>query len=79
MKDIFTELQLSPVEFMAMDKKHQNAIILDMIEYDWTLQTIKEWFGEIVPDINYEQNILQILNDIQAEKRLLLSKKTRHK
>lgn len=67
LKDIFTPLQLSPVEFMDMDKKQQNAIILDMIEYPWTLQTIKEWFGEIVPDINYEQNILQVLNDIQAE------------
>lgn len=67
LKDIFTTLQLSPVEFMAMDKKHQNAIILDMIEYPWDLSKIKEWFGEIVPDINYEQNILQVLNDIQAE------------
>lgn len=68
LKDIFTPLQLSPIEFMAMDKKQQNAIILDMIEYDWNLQTIKEWFGEIVPDINYEQNILQVLNDIQSDK-----------
>lgn len=67
LKDIFTPLQLSPVEFMAMDKKQQNAIILDMIEYPWNLQTIKEWFGEIPPDINYEQNILAVLNDIQAE------------
>jgi DNA repair exonuclease SbcCD ATPase subunit len=68
LKDIFTPLQLSPVEFMEMDKKQQNAIILDMIEYPWSLQTIKEWFGEIVPDVNYEQNILQVLNDIQSEK-----------
>lgn len=68
LKDTFTPLQLSPVEFMEMDKKQQNAIILDMIEYPWSLQTIKEWFGEIVPDINYEQNILQVLNDIQSEK-----------
>ena len=67
LKDIFTTLQLSPVEFMQMDKKHQNAIILDMIIYDWSIATIKEWFGEIVPDINYEQNILQVLNDIQAD------------
>ena len=67
LKDIFTPLQLSPVEFMAMDKKQQNAIILDMIEYPWDLSKIKEWFGEIVPDINYEQNILQVLNDIQSE------------
>ena len=68
LKDIFTPLQLNPVEFMQMDKKHQNGLILDMIEYDWSLQTIKDWFGELVPDINYEQNILQVLNDIQSEK-----------
>jgi DNA repair exonuclease SbcCD ATPase subunit len=68
LKDIFTPLQLSPVEFMSMDKKQQNAIILDMIEYPWDLSKIKEWFGEIPDWINYEQNILQILNDIQSEK-----------
>ena len=75
LKDIFTPLQLSPVEFMGMDKNKQNAIILDMIEYDWGLQTIKEWFGEIVPDINYEQNILQVLNDIQSEKGYYFTKR----
>jgi len=68
LRDIFTELQLDPVKFMLMDKRNQNSIILDMIEYDWNLNTIKEWFGELVPDINYEQNILSILNDIQSEK-----------
>lgn len=50
-----------------MDKKTQNATILDMIQYDWNLDTIKEWFGELPPDVNYEQNILAVLNDIQAE------------
>ena len=67
LKSLFTPLQLEPMEFIAMDKKQQNAIILNMIQYDWTLDTIKEWFGEIVPDVNYEQNILAVLNDIQAE------------
>lgn len=67
LKDIFTPLQLSPVEFMEMDKKAQNAIILDMIEYPWNLQKIREWFGEIPDWINYDQNILQVLNDIQSE------------
>ena len=38
-----------------------------MIQYDWNLDTIKEWFGEIPRDVNYEQNILAVLNDIQAE------------
>lgn len=68
LKDIFTTLQLSPIEFMEKTEKEQNAIILDMIQYDWNLQTIKEWFGEIPDWVSYDQNILQILNDIQSEK-----------
>lgn len=67
LKDIFTPLQLNPVEFMNMDKKQQNATILDMIEYDWNLDTIKKWFGEIPVWVSYDQNILQVLNDIQSE------------
>lgn len=68
LRDIFTPLQLSPVEFMQMDKKQQNAVILDMIEYDWNLSTIRDWFGEIPSWVSYDQNILQVLNDIQSEK-----------
>ena len=67
MKDIFTPLQLSPVEFMEKSEKEQNAILLDMIQYDWSLQTIREWFGEIPDWVSYDQNILQVLNDIQSE------------
>lgn len=68
LRDIFTPLQLNPIEFMEMDKKKQNATILDMIEYDWDLHKIKEWFGEIPSWVSYDQNILQILDDIQSEK-----------
>lgn len=68
LRDIFTPLQLNPIEFMEMDKKKQNATILDMIEYDWNLHKIKEWFGEIPSWVSYDQNILQILDDIQSEK-----------
>lgn len=67
LKEIFTPLQLNPVEFMSMDKKKQNAIILDIIEYPWDMNTIKEWFGEIPGWVNYEQNILAVLNDVQSE------------
>lgn len=67
LKDIFTELQLNPVEFMSMTEKQQNAIILDMIEYDWDMNKIREWFGEIPAWISYDQNILCVLNDIQSE------------
>ena len=64
---LFTPLQLDPVAFTLMDKKEQNRVILDLIEFDWDLNWIKEKFGEIPAGINYEQNILQVLNDIQAE------------
>lgn len=68
LKDIFTTLQLNPVEFMAWDKNRKNAVILDMVEYDWDMQKIKEWFGEIPSWVSYDQNILSVLNDIQSEK-----------
>lgn len=64
---IITPLQLSPIEFMNMDKKKQNSIILNLISYDWDLNTIRKWFGEIPQDVNYDQNILSVLNDIQSE------------
>ena len=68
LRDIFTPLQLNPVEFMGMTEQQQNTIILDMIEYEWDLNKIKEWFGEIPAWVNYDQNILCVLNDIQSEK-----------
>lgn len=67
LRELFTPLQLNPIEFMNMDKKQQNAIILDMIEYPWNMNKIKEWFGEIPAWVSYDQNILSVLNDIQAE------------
>ena len=67
LRELFTPLQLNPIEFMNMDKKQQNAIILDMIEYPWNMSKIKEWFGEIPAWVSYDQNILSVLNDIQAE------------
>ena len=67
LREIFTPLQLNPVEFMHLDAKQQNAQILDMIEFPWNMDTIREWFGEIPAWVNYEQNILAVLNDIQSE------------
>ena len=67
LKDIFTPLQLNPVEFCSMSKQEQNRVILDLIDFKWDLNWIKEQFEEIPAGINYEQNILQVLNDIQAD------------
>lgn len=67
LKTIFTELQVNPVAFIEMPKKEQNRTILDLIEFDWDINWIREQFGEIPEGVNYDQNILQVLNDIQAE------------
>ena len=64
---LFTPLQLNPVEFTQMPRQEQNRIILDLIEFPWDLNWIRDKFGEIPAGVNYEQNILQVLNDIQAE------------
>ncbi len=67
LKTLFTPLQLDPVAFIGMSKQEQNRIILDLIEFDWDLNWIKEQFGEIPAGVDYDQNILQVLHDIQAE------------
>lgn len=67
LKEIFTPMQLNPVEFTQMSKQEQNRIILDLIEFDWDLNWIKEKFGEIPSGVDYAQNILEVLNDIQSE------------
>lgn len=67
LSEIFSELQLNPVSFINMDSKEQNRIILDLIEYDWTLETIRGWFGEIPAGVDYEKHILEVLQQIAAE------------
>lgn len=67
LQTIFTPLQINPVEFIGMPKNEQNRVILDLIDFKWGLNWIKEQFGEIPTGVNYEQNILQVLHDIQAE------------
>jgi len=65
---LFSSLQLNPVEFMEMPAREQNRAILDMIDYQWSLDNIKEWFGEIPSWVDYNQSILGVLADIQSEK-----------
>ncbi len=68
LQQIFTPMQLNPVAFTQMSRQEQNRIILDLIQFDWDLNWIKEQFGEIPQGVNYDQNILQVLSDIQSEK-----------
>lgn len=67
-RELFTPLQIDPVKFTQMSRQEQNRIILDLIEFAWDLNWIKEKFGEIPQGVDYQQNILQVLNDIQSEK-----------
>lgn len=67
LKQLFTPLQLDPVAFTLMDEKSKNRAILDLIEFDWDLNYIRDKFGEIPAWVNYEQNILEVLSDMQSE------------
>lgn len=65
--DIITPLQLNPVEFIHKPIAEQNRIILDLIEFPWDMDWIQEQFGEIPPKVDYHQNILSVLDQIQAD------------
>ena len=68
LKDIFTPLQLEPVEFLSMSEQEQNRILLNLIEFNKNKKEyIAEKFGEIPPWVNYDNSILEILNQIQAK------------
>lgn len=67
LSSIFSPLQLDPVEFTKMSRQEQNRAILNLIEFAWDMDYIKDKFGEIPPGVNYDQHILKVLEDIQAE------------
>lgn len=67
LRSLFTPLQIDPVAFLAMDRREQNRAILDLIEFPWDLNWIKQEFGEIPEWPDYAQHILVVLEQIQAE------------
>jgi len=65
LKEIFTPLQLEPVEFLTMSEKEQNKLLLNLIEFDKDKREyITEKFGPI-DWVNYSNSILEILTEIQ--------------
>ena len=67
LRQLITPLQLDPVAFTLMSEKEKNRAILDLIEFPWDLSWIREQFGELPDWVNYEQNILEVLQDLQSE------------
>lgn len=67
LSELFTPLQLNPVEFLSLPAKEQNREILNLIDFEWDLAWIQQQFGEIPEGVDYSQHILQVLNDIQSE------------
>ena len=65
--EVFTPLQLNPIEFASWPKDEQNRAILSLIEFEWDMNWIKKQFGEVPRGINYDQHILQVLEAIQAK------------
>jgi len=68
LKDIFTPLQLEPVEFLSMGEKEQNRILLNLIDFDRDKKEfINEKFGEVPSWVDYDESILEILNQLQSK------------
>ena len=68
LKDIFTPLQLEPVEFLSMSEQEQNRILLNLIKFDKDKRHfITEKFGEEINWVDYNDSILEILNNIQSK------------
>lgn len=71
LKDIFTPLQLEPVEFLSMNEKEQNRILLNLIEFNKDKKGfISEKFGEAPSWVDYNNSILEILNQLQSKEGL---------
>lgn len=66
LNEIFTPLQLNPIEFASWDSKAQNRAILSLIRFDWDMEWIREQFGEIPTGVDYSQHILTVLDAIQS-------------
>jgi len=66
-RSLYAELQLNPIEFLSLSEDEQNRIILSMVRFQWDLNWIKKQFGEVVPDVDYKQDILGVLHQIQAD------------
>lgn len=56
-----------PLDFVNMNIKDQTAIILNMIQINWSVEDINKWFGEEVEGINFDKHILQVLKDIEVK------------
>lgn len=67
LRQLFSPLQLDPVAFTLMTEKEKNRAILDLIDFDWDLSYIQSKFGEIPQWVDYDQNILEVLSDLQSE------------
>lgn len=55
-----------PGEFLRKKPEEQAEIILGLLEIPWTMDDIRNWFGEI-PDVNYTIHILKILKLIEQK------------
>ena len=54
-----------PIEFVKKPIDEQAKVILNMLQIDWSVEDIKNWFGE-VPEADYQLHILQILKQIET-------------
>ena len=68
LKSLFSDNQFRPISFVESSEKEQNKTLLGLVNIEWSKDDIKEWFEEVPEWVNYDQHILNILNDIQSQR-----------
>lgn len=56
-----------PIDWVNLSPKEQTKSILNMLQISWSQDDIKEWFGEIPSNVEYNQHILMVLKAIETK------------
>lgn len=56
-----------PLDWVNLSVKEQTKSLLSMLEINWDKDDIKNWFGELPSNVNFEQHILLILKSIEKK------------
>lgn len=68
LRDLINGDIFRPIDWVNMSAKEQTKSILNMLQIEWsTTDDIKDWFGEIPSNVDFNQHILMVLKAIETK------------
>ena len=68
LKELYSDTQINPLAFLEMKPREQQKILLNLTKIDYTLEDVKNTFGEVPPDWSEDKHVLENLDYIQGNK-----------